>query len=143
MALNNNQQCFRHNVKILACTLTPDWHCVNAFKEMTWLKRFTCRGYYSILEKYIVYTWLPHNRVQFLKMAAISKLDLFLIDYESFTLYILGRKKLSILTVATWQWIYKHIFRAKHFFWWMLTDYASWFNATKNMNTFSSTIFPI
>jgi hypothetical protein len=34
-------------------------------------------------------------------MAAITKLDLFLIDYESFTLYILGKKKLSILTVAT------------------------------------------
>jgi hypothetical protein len=34
-------------------------------------------------------------------MAAITKLDLFLIDYESFTLYILGKNELSILTVAT------------------------------------------
>ena len=53
-------------------------------------------------------------------MAAMTRLDLFLIDYESFTLYILGKNELSILTVATWQWLYKHIFRAKHFFLWFL-----------------------
>jgi len=65
------------------------------------LKIFTCRGYYSILEKYIVYTLLRHNRVQFSKLAAITKLYLFLIDYESFTLYILGKNELFILTGVT------------------------------------------
>jgi len=34
-------------------------------------------------------------------MAAITKLYLFLIDYESFILYILGKNELSVLTVAT------------------------------------------
>ena len=76
-------------------------------------------------------------------MAAITKLDLFLIDYESFTLYILGKNELSILTVATWQWIYKHIVRAINVFLIIFADYASLFNVIKNMNTFASTILPI
>ena len=66
-----------------------------------------------LLERYTVHT-LFQNRVQCPKMAAIIEIKLFLIDYYSFCLYLLGQHELSVVTVATCQWLFKHIFRA-HF----------------------------
>ena len=67
-----------------------------------------------LLERYTVHT-LFQNRVKFPKMAAIIKIrKIFLIDYYSFCLYLLGQHELSVVTVTTSQWLFKHIFRA-HF----------------------------